>query len=102
MHHELERNDDKRRSFARMYGESVEPLSDLHEFVAKAAEVAKKYNESHENVYNDSEPVSELSVQDYIDAMVKCRKIDPNQAFIEHKNKAKKLIIDEIMDSLTS
>ena len=100
MHREKKRNDFRRRSFARMYNKSATFEADYAESEAKLAKMLKLAAKPGESTYNDSDATSSQSMRDFIGLLRKVGKIDPNQAFIEHKNKSKELSIEDVIDSL--
>ncbi len=106
MHREKKRNDFKLRSFGRMYGESAILKADYAELEAKCAETAKFTVKPHENVQIDSEASTSGSLQSYIELLEKNRgkgKIDPNQAFKEHKSGKKgEMSLEDIINTLAT
>lgn len=106
---ERERNEDKRRSFAQMYGESAILKADYAELEAKCAETAEFTVKQTINVQSDHKAASSQSLQEYLelkhrtyellDDSKRKGKIDPNQAFKEHKagKSGFKLTIEDIL-----
>lgn len=101
MHREKKRNDFKRWTFARMYSKETTFDVDYAELEAKAAKTAELTVKPVENVQNDSEATTGSSLRDYINLLNKHRKLDPNQAFKEHKaEKRGEMSLEDIINTL--
>lgn len=99
-----ERNDNKMRTFTRMYGKVDDSDHNTEEFAAKCAEIAENHGKTYKRKQNHYEVPTECSMRKYADYIDNLKKVDPNEAFKRRKNKGKydltSIDIDYILSGL--